>query len=123
MVAICQDQGRPEERRPEHNKYVQGSLRELIRKNAHTPLFVHPLDWTNEHLRVLDCQFETETVAKATTKNSLEPILEPIFEKELLDNLFCLRMKRGRKMKDIAMRWIVERIARMFLPVDQVTRG
>jgi hypothetical protein len=120
MVAQDKGHGRAEERRLEHDGCAQGSLQALIREDD---LFVHPLDWTNKHLRALHCRFETERVAIATTKDSPEPTLQPRFEEELLDNLFRLGMKRGRKMKDIAMRWIIERIARMFLPADQVTHG
>jgi hypothetical protein len=119
---VVQDKGheRVEERRLERDGCAQGSLQALIREDN---LFVHPLYWTNKHLRVLHCGFETERVVIATTKDSPEPTLQPRFEEALLDNLFRLRMKRGRKMKDVAMRWIVERIAMMFLPADQVTRG
>jgi len=119
---VVQDKGheRVEERRLEHDGCAQGSLQALIREDD---LFVHPLYWTNKHLRALHCGFETERVVIATTKDSPESTLQPRFEEALLDNLFRLRMKRGRKMKDIAMRWIVERIAMMFLPADQVTRG
>lgn len=119
---MVQDKGheRVEERRLERDGCAQGSLQALIREDD---LFVHPLYWTNKHLRALHCGFETESVVIAMTKDSPEPTLQPRFEEALLDNLFRLRMKRGRKMKDIAMRWIVERIAMMFLPADQVTRG
>ena len=120
MMVQDKEDERAEKRRLKHNGCAQGSLQALVIEND---LFTHPLYWTHEHLRALQCRFETEEAAIDETKDlsGITPV--PKFEEDLIDNLFRLRMRRGRKMKDIAMRWIVERIARMFLPVDQVTRG
>lgn len=120
MVAQDKEQEQDEEQRPGHGECAQRSLQAQVREDA---LFAHPLSWTNKHLRALNCHFETERATIATANHSAKPPLQPKFEEELLDDLFRQRVKRGRKMKNIAMRWIVERIARIFLPVDQATRG
>jgi len=119
----AQDKGhqRAEDQRLKHDGGVQRSLQELI-KDDH--LFVHPLDWTNQHLHALQCQFESKRVAIARVEDTLVSTLRSKFGDKLLDDLFSLqRREETRTKKDNALRWIVEQMARKFLPMNQVTRA